>query len=159
MIVISSSPGVVQVADTASAIVPMSPKKVARAASVPPHELSSAFGFSLTLERLTNAIEGGGMKIFARIDHQAEAAAVGLKMPPTAVLIYGNPRAGTPLMQDAPSVALDLPLRILVRESANGIVLVSFHSGISIVNDAGLGDEYAANLIKAEKVIAEAIMP
>jgi uncharacterized protein (DUF302 family) len=66
-----------------------------------------------------------GMKIFARIDQAAEAAAVGLELRPTILILFGNPKAGTPLMQQFPNLALDLPLRVLVWEEA-GKVHVSF---------------------------------
>lgn len=137
----------------------MNSSNVVGIASTAPIELKSAYGFDLTLKRLTDAIEAAGMTIFARIDHQAAASGVGLKMLPATVLIYGNPLAGTPLMQATPLIALDLPLRVLVRKDASGAIFVAFHTGISITNGAGLAPGYAANLIKAEKLIANAIKP
>ena len=135
----------------------MNSTKIVGIASTAPIELKSAYGYQLTLKRLTAAIEAAGMTIFARIDHQAAASGVGLNMLPATVLVYGNPIAGTPLMQAAPLIALDLPLRVLVREDASAAIYVSFHTGISITNSAGLEPGYAANLIKAEKLIANAI--
>ena len=130
------------------------------AAAVPsPVELKSADDFSMTLERLSNAIEGAGMTIFARIDHQAVATKAGLAMPPATVLIYGSPKGGTPLLLAAPAIALDLPLRVLVREDADGQVLVSYHTAVALVQSAGLSDEYAANLTKAESLIGKTIKP
>ena len=75
-----------------------------------------AVAFAATLERLDRAIEAAGMMIFSRIDHAAGAQAAGLDMPPTVVLVYGNPSGGTPIMLSTPQAALDLPLRVLVRK-------------------------------------------
>ncbi len=84
-------------------------------------ERASPLSFDLTLERLSQAITGAGMTIFARIDHSANARDVGMTMPPSTVLIYGNPKGGTPVMIAAPLAALDLPLRVLVREREDGV--------------------------------------
>jgi len=73
-------------------------------------------------------LDSKGVKIFALIDHGGEAEKVGLKMPPTKLLIFGNPKAGTPIMQASPSSALDLPLKILVSEDAAGDVWISYNS-------------------------------
>jgi uncharacterized protein (DUF302 family) len=120
-------------------------------------ELASAYPFAETLQRLRSAIESAGMRIFAEIDHAEAAASVGLTMPPTVVLVYGNPRGGTPLMLAAPLIALDLPLRVLVREDASGQALVAFHDALSLTRSVGLGDEMAANLRKAESMVAKAV--
>jgi uncharacterized protein (DUF302 family) len=120
-------------------------------------ELASAHPFAATLERLSAALEGAGMTIFARIDHQAGALSVGLSMPPTSVLIYGNPRGGTPLMLEAPACALDLPLRVLVREDSTGTTRVSFHPAVAIMRAFGLPDERGAGLAKAERLIESAV--
>jgi uncharacterized protein (DUF302 family) len=80
-----------------------------------------------TVTRLQTLLQQKGIKLFALIDHSGEAAAAGLEMHPTKVLIFGNPRGGTPLMVAAPSTALDLPLKILVAESATGEVLISWN--------------------------------
>src|SRR5947207_15906034 len=73
-----------------------------------------------TVERLTALLHAKGVTLFALVDHSAEAAKIGMTMPPTKLLIFGNPKAGTPLMLAAPSVAIDLPLKILVWEDAQG---------------------------------------
>ena len=111
------------------------PLKPALAASPVIVELNSRWLFAETVARLEAAIGQAGMAIFARIDHAAGAAEVGLAMPPTVVLIYGNPRGGTPVMQAAPLTALDLPLRVLVRE-ADGRVLVAFHPAAPMLRAA-----------------------
>jgi uncharacterized protein (DUF302 family) len=120
-------------------------------------DLPSAHSFVETLARLTAAFEGAGMTIFARIDHQAAALQVGLSMPPTTVLIYGNPRGGTPLMLEAPALALDLPLRVLVHEVAAGATRVVFHPATALTRAVGLGAERAAGLAKAESLIQRAL--
>ena len=73
-----------------------------------------------TVERLTAVLHAKGVTLFALVDHSGEAAKMGMTMPPTKLLIFGNPKAGTPLMLAAPSVAIDLPLKILVWEDAQG---------------------------------------
>jgi uncharacterized protein (DUF302 family) len=78
-----------------------------------------------TADVLESFLSGKGMKVFARIDQAAEAAAVGLELRPTILLLFGNPKTGTPLMQQYPSLALDLPLKALIWEEA-GKVHVTF---------------------------------
>ena len=81
-----------------------------------------------TVEKLKAMLQAKGVMLFALIDHSGEAEKVGLKMPPTKVLIFGNPKGGTPLMLAAPSLAIDLPLKILVAESADGKVSISYNA-------------------------------
>ena len=81
-----------------------------------------------TVARLRNLLEAKGIMLFAVVDHSGEAAKVGLTMPDTKLLIFGSPKAGTPLMQAAPSVALDLPLKILVAEGEQGRASISYNS-------------------------------
>lgn len=81
-----------------------------------------------TVEKLKNILQAKGVTLFALVDHSGEAAKVGMKMPPTKLLIFGSPKAGTPLMLAAPSVAIDLPLKILIAEDAQGKVSVSYNS-------------------------------
>jgi uncharacterized protein (DUF302 family) len=81
-----------------------------------------------TVERLKGLLQAKGITLFALVDHSGEAGKVGLSMPPTKLLIFGNPRAGTPLMLAAPSVALDLPLKILIWQDSGGKVWLSYNS-------------------------------
>jgi uncharacterized protein (DUF302 family) len=81
-----------------------------------------------TAGRLESLLKAKGMKIFARIDQAAEASAVGLEMLPMVLLIFGDPKAGTPLMNRYPGLAMDLPLKALVWESADGKVWLSYNS-------------------------------
>jgi uncharacterized protein (DUF302 family) len=99
--------------------------------------LHSAHDFATTLARLTAALEAKGIAVFARIDHAAGAARAGLSLRPTTLLIFGNPAAGTPLMQDAQTAGIDLPLKILVWE-ADGVNL-SYNDPAWIAARHGLG--------------------
>lgn len=81
-----------------------------------------------TVARLESLLKAKGIKVFARIDQAAEAKAAGLEMRPTVLVIFGDPKAGTPLMNRYPSLAMDLPLKALVWESADGKVLLSYNS-------------------------------
>ena len=81
-----------------------------------------------TVERLKNILQTKGVTLFALVDHSGEAEKVGMKMFPTKLLIFGNPKAGTPLMLAAPSSAIDLPLKILVWQDADGKVWCSYNS-------------------------------
>lgn len=80
-----------------------------------------------TVEKLKNILTAKGVMLFAIVDHSGEAAKAGLTMPDTKLLIFGNPKGGTPLMLAAPSVAIDLPLKLLVAEDASGRVTVSYN--------------------------------
>jgi len=81
-----------------------------------------------TVEKLKDILQSKGVTLFALVDHSGEAAKVGMKMPPTKLLIFGSPKAGTPLMLAAPSIAIDLPLKILVWEDGQGKVWLSYNS-------------------------------
>jgi len=128
-----------------------------RATTPDPVEHISALGFTATVDRLTKAIDEVGMTVFARIDHAAGARDAGLAMPPTQVLIYGNPEGGTPIMLAAPHTALDLPLRVLVREDASGRTVISFHPAAAMLRQAGVPDELAGRLDPAQHLLVEAI--
>jgi len=90
--------------------------------------LKSRHSVEETVEKLQNLLRAKGVTLFALVDHSGEAEKAGLKMPNTKLLIFGNPKAGTPVMLAAPSSAIDLPLKILVAEDAQGNVLVSYNS-------------------------------
>jgi uncharacterized protein (DUF302 family) len=82
----------------------------------------------VTVERLQGLLRDKGITLFALVDHSGEAEKAGMKMPPTKLLIFGNPRAGTPLMLGAPGIAIDLPLKVLVAEDEQGKVWISYNS-------------------------------
>jgi uncharacterized protein (DUF302 family) len=117
----------------------------------------SAVAFAQTMERLSAAIEKAGMTIFAKIDHAAGAQSVGMTLPPTTVLIYGNPKGGTVIMQATPQAALDLPLRVLVRETKDGRALISFHPVTQMLHWLGVPAELAGRLEPAQHLLVEAI--
>jgi uncharacterized protein (DUF302 family) len=119
-------------------------------------EISSAFAFEATLTRIVQAIEAAHLTIFARIDHAENARQAGLTMPPATVLIYGAAKGGTPVMLAAPRSALDLPLRVLVREAETGVV-VAFHPIALDLQKAGVTVGLAHRLDPAQALLAEAI--
>lgn len=119
----------------------------------------SAHYFAQTLTRLEEAVTRSGLTIFARIDHAGAAQKVGLTMPPTTVLIYGNPQGGTPIMLTTPRSAIDLPLRVLVREDKDGRVLVGFHPILLLLRGTGVADTDAMRLAPAQALLAKAIKP
>jgi uncharacterized protein (DUF302 family) len=90
--------------------------------------LSSRYSVSETLARLESLLKTKGLRLFCRVDHSAEAEKAGLKMNPTQLVIFGSPKAGTPLMIASPTLAIDLPLKVLVWEDAGGKVWVSYNS-------------------------------
>ncbi len=116
--------------------------------------LKSHYSFPDTVHRLLSAFADHGIKVFATIDQTAEAIAVGLTMPPTTLIIFGNPRAGTPLMLAQPLSGIDLPLKALVSESAAGEVTVSFNAAAYVIERHSLAPELLPNLVAAERVIA-----
>jgi uncharacterized protein (DUF302 family) len=118
-------------------------------------ELPSSHSFDDTLQRLRTALTDAGITVFAEIDHRAGALAAGLDMPPATVLIFGNPKGGTPLMMARPTLALDLPMRVLVRQDGNR-VSVAFHPAVALTRSVRLSDADAAPLAKAEALIAGA---
>jgi uncharacterized protein (DUF302 family)/uncharacterized membrane protein YidH (DUF202 family) len=89
---------------------------------------ASSHSVDETVARLQSILQAKGVKLFTVVDHSGEAAGAGLKMPNTKLLIFGNPKAGTPLMLASPSAALDLPLKILVAEDVGGIVWISYNA-------------------------------
>jgi uncharacterized protein (DUF302 family) len=91
-------------------------------------QIPSSHSVDETVEKLKTILKAKGVTLFALVDHGGEAEKVGLKMPPTKLLIFGNPKGGTPLMLAAPSAAIDLPLKILVAEDAQGKVWISYNS-------------------------------
>jgi uncharacterized protein (DUF302 family) len=120
-------------------------------------EYVSTAPFTQTMKRLVEAIKSAGMLIFARIDHAAAARDLGMIMPPTTVLLYGHPKGGTPIMLAAPRAALDLPLRVLVREDQDGRVLISFYPVAPMLRRAGTPDALATRLEPAQHILVAAV--
>lgn len=109
-----------------------------------------------TVAALTTILKAKGVAVFALIDHSAEAEKVGLKMRPTKLLIFGDPKAGTPLMLASPSTAIDLPLKILIWEDAQGKVWLSYNSPEYLRERHGLPQELMQNIAVAETLAAKA---
>jgi uncharacterized protein (DUF302 family) len=99
-----------------------------------------------TVARLSNTLAEKTIKLFAVVDHSGEAQKAGMKMPNTKLLIFGNPKAGTPLMLASPSVALDLPLKILVAEDTAGRTTISYNDPSYLQQRHGLPPELVNNI-------------
>ncbi len=109
-----------------------------------------------TVQRIERLLESRGVKLFAVIDHSGEAEKAGMKMPPTKLLIFGSPKAGTPLMLASPSVAIDLPLKILVAEDSAGSVSISYNSPAYLASRHDLPPELIANITVVEALAKNA---
>ena len=109
-----------------------------------------------TIERLKGVLQSKGVKLFALVDHSGEAEKVGMKMRPTKLLIFGSPKAGTPLMLAAPSIAIDLPLKLLVWEDGQGKVWVSYNSPDYLEERHGLSQKLRQNIAVVETLAAKA---
>lgn len=116
--------------------------------------VASAHSVDETVARLQDLLSAKGIMLFALVDHSGEAAKAGMQMPNTKLLIFGNPRAGTPLMLAAPSTAIDLPLKILVAEDTAGRVMVSFNDPAWLAQRHGFPPELMQNIAGA-RVLAE----
>ena len=99
-----------------------------------------------TVERIKAILQSKGATLFAEIDHSGEAEKVGMKMPPTKLLIFGSPKAGTPLMLAAPSVAIDLPLKMLVSQDSQGKVWISYNSPEYLQTRHGFSENLIPNI-------------
>jgi uncharacterized protein (DUF302 family) len=110
-----------------------------------------------TLDRLEKAVKAKGLTVFARVDHSAEAEKVGLKLPPMQLLIFGNPKTGTAMMNSSPSIGIDLPLKALAWEDRNGKVWLSYNSPDYLQRRHDLKDEFLKNLAAVGALIDEAL--
>ena len=108
--------------------------------AISPHDVVT------TMDRLAAAVMAHGMRVFARIDHAAAAVAVGLTMPMTQVLVFGNARAGTPLMLAAPSLGVDLPLRVLVWSDGKEVTLAGYRDPVALGRQHGLAPSWMPEL-------------
>jgi uncharacterized protein (DUF302 family) len=117
-------------------------------------EIVSAYGYSDTLQRLLDAISSRGLTVFAQIDHAAAARDVGMELADEAVLIFGNPRAGTPLMQEDPRIGIELPLRMLVwmREEA---AVVGYNDPRNLARSYDINPQAAATLDAMSSLLAD----
>jgi len=109
-----------------------------------------------TVERLKNILQANGVTLFSLVDHSGEAEKVGMKMRPTKLLIFGSPKAGTPLMLAAPTAAIDLPLKILIWEDAQGNTWLSYNSSEYLKQRHGLPQDLLQNIAVVETLAAKA---
>ncbi len=135
----------------------MIPEATAAAESAGIQTLRSPYAFPVTVTRLMSALQAHGIKIFSIIDQQVEAASAGVPMPPLTLILFGNPKAGTPLMIAKPMSGLDLPLKVIIWGAADGSVFVSFNTASYIISRHNLPPALAANIAPAEKLIAAAL--
>ena len=117
---------------------------------------ASSHSVDQTVEKLKKILQSKGVTLFALVDHSGEAEKVGMKMHPTKLLIFGSPQAGTPLMLAAPSIAIDLPLKILVWEDGEGKVWISYNSPDYLRARHGLPAGLLANIAVVETIAAKA---
>ncbi len=118
---------------------------------------SAGMVFEITLSQLERAIAEAELKVFARIDHAEAARQSSMEMPPTMVLIYGSPRGGTPVMLAHPDAALDLPLKLLVREKPNGTTSVVFRPITSALAASSVPADQALKLAPAQRLVSVTI--
>jgi uncharacterized protein (DUF302 family) len=109
-----------------------------------------------TVNKIKSLLVGRGIMLFAVIDHSGEAATAGMKMPDTKLIIFGNPKGGTPLMLSSPSVAIDLPLKLLVAEAGNGRCSISYNSPQYLQERHGLPKDLLKNIAVIEALAIEA---
>lgn len=109
-----------------------------------------------TVENLKDILQSKGIKLFALVDHSGEAEQVGIKMRPTKLLIFGNPKAGTPAMLAAPTIAIDLPLKILIGEDDQGKVWISYNGPVYLQERHRLPRELLQNIAVVETLAAKA---
>lgn len=119
--------------------------------------LPSPYIVSETLDRLEQILLQKNVKVFARVDHSGEAERVGLHMPSTQLLIFGNPRGGTPIMLAAPLSAIDLPLKALAWQDADGKVWLSYNDPLHLKVRYGLTDDLVAPLHTATSLMKQAV--
>ncbi|PJK06160.1 hypothetical protein CO612_03535 [Lysobacteraceae bacterium NML71-0210] len=127
------------------------PAAALQASTLQRHE--SPLSVSQTASALRTQLESHGITVFALIDHAAAAEKAGLSMPPTQVLVFGNPRGGTPLMQAYPDLALDLPVRVLIRQNHAGKTELLWRDAEAQAAAQGLPADALAPLAQLEKLL------
>ncbi|HVT40769.1 MAG TPA: DUF302 domain-containing protein [Gemmatimonadaceae bacterium] len=117
----------------------------------------SPHGAQATIDRLENIVRAAGSRVFARFDHTAGAASAGLALRPTVVLVFGNVKVGTPLIQEAQTIGLDLPLRVVAWEDVAGQVWLTYHEPDTIAreHDIPAGNPHVAALALALRAVTE----
>jgi uncharacterized protein (DUF302 family) len=120
-------------------------------------QVASKYSVDATVQRLESVLAERGITVFALIDHSGEAEKVGMKMRPTKLVIFGNPKGGTPVMVAVPSVAIDLPLKALVAQDAEGKVWVSYNSPEYLQQRHGVPEELIKNIAVVGALVAKAV--
>jgi uncharacterized protein (DUF302 family) len=119
--------------------------------------IGSPYPVPETFKRLEAIVLARGLSILARIDHSGDAAKVGLRMHPTQLLIFGNPKSGTPLMIASPTLAIDLPLKTLVWEDSGGKVWVSYNNPEYLKERHNIPEALLQNIAGVRSVVEEAV--
>ncbi|MFK2875830.1 DUF302 domain-containing protein [Rhodanobacter hydrolyticus] len=119
-------------------------------------QIRSAHDVPTTLRRLEDIFKAHGLTVFARIDFSGDATRAGLSMRQEEMLIFGNPKAGTPLLQASPSVGLDLPLKALVWQDEQDAVWIAYNDAAYVLQRHGLSSSLAANIAGAAALLAQA---
>ena len=119
--------------------------------------LASKYSVEETMQRFESLLREHGVTIFARVDHSGEAAKIGLTMRPTKLLIFGNPKGGTPLMQAAPTIAIDLPLKALFWEDADSKVWLSYNDPVYLQRRHNVPAELVPNIAGVNALLAKAV--
>lgn len=120
-------------------------------------QVASRYSVDETLKRLESILAQRGVQVFAFIDHSGEAEKVGMKMPPTKLLIFGNPKGGTPLMLVAPTLAIDLPLKTLISEDNGGKVWVTYNSPEYLRDRHRVPENLIKNISVVGALVAQAV--
>ena len=118
----------------------------------------SKYSVPETLDRVDALLRAKGIKIFVRVDHSGEAEKAGLKMPPTQLLIFGNPKGGTPVMLAAPTAAIDLPLKALAWQDGDGKVWLSYNDPEYLKKRYGLTDDQIKTIAGTGSLIEQALI-
>ena len=118
--------------------------------------IRSQHGVAETADRLVALLTERGLRVFARIDFAADAKAAGLSLPPEQLVIFGNPKSGTPLLAAAPTVGLDLPLKALIWEDADGGSWLAYNEPHYIVARHGVPPELVRNIEGAAALVTQA---
>jgi len=119
-------------------------------------EVPSQHSVEETVTKLKALLDAKGVTVFATVDHSGDAEKAGMKMPPTKLLIFGSPKAGTPVMLATPSIAIDLPLKLLVWEDSEGKVWMSYNSAAYLAERHGVPAEMVGALKAVEGLAAAA---
>jgi uncharacterized protein (DUF302 family) len=119
--------------------------------------LSSPYAVPRTVERLESLLQKQGLMVFGRVDHSGEAEKAGLKMRPTQLIIFGSPKAGTPLMIAAPTLAIDLPLKALIWEDNAGKVWLSYNGAAYLKQRHNIPDDLVRNIAGVAALLQKAV--